>query len=196
MSAQSQVLKPGSALALRLPKGALLGVRDLEGHQSCEFWAFDAAKPDEHLDPAVTMEVTGRLWPTEKSKFYSWRYEPLLTLVEDTVNRHDLMQPSSSAIGRALFYGEDGSRPGCQEWALAALASAGVQRVRMPAPVHLFRRTEVDAEGVFSAMETPSLAGQGVVLQCERELIVVFANSDDEIALTTGCNPTPIRIEY
>ncbi len=189
-------VQPGTAVALRLPKGTLLGIRDLEGHQSCELWAFDATDASEYLDPSVTMEVTGRLWPTEKSKFYSGRYEPLLTLVEDTVNRHDLMQPSSSACARMLFYGEDGKRAGCTEWALAALASIGVALKTLPRPVHLFRRTDVDAEGVFSAMEAPSQIGQGVVLHCERDLIVVVANPDDEISLATGCNPSPIRLEY
>ncbi|MSR74293.1 MAG: urea carboxylase-associated family protein [Planctomycetes bacterium] len=196
MSERSMTLQPGTAVALRLSKGTMLGVRDVAGHQSCELWAFDATNPAEHLDPSVTMEVVGRLWPTEKSKFYSVHYEPLLTLVEDTVNRHDLMQPSSSKQARMLFYGEDGRREGCAEWAVAALASVGVTLPALPRPVHLFRRTDVDAEGIFSAMEAPAQPGQGVVLHCERDLIVVIANPDDEISLATGCNPTAIALEY
>jgi uncharacterized protein YcgI (DUF1989 family) len=196
VSKNTQQVQPGTAFALRLAKGTLLGIRDLHGHQSCELYAVDAADGLHHLDPSVTMEVTGRLWPTEKSKFYSNRYEPLFTLVEDAVGRHDLMQPASSKAARQLFYGEDGRRSGCLEWASAAFAQAGLQLAVASRPVHLFRRTDVDAEGIFSAMETPSKPGSGVVLQCERDLVVAVANPDDEISLVTGCNPTPIQLEW
>ncbi len=196
MSGQSRVVAPGSAAALRLAKGTLLGIRDVEGRQACELFAFDAVDAAQHLDASVTMEVTGRLWPTEKSKFYSNNYEPFFTLIEDAVGRHDLLQPSSSRAARELYYGEDGKRVGCREWALEALTREGLKLVHLPRPVHLFRRTDVDAEGIFSAMETPSRQGAGVVLQCERDLIVVVANPDDEISLVTGCNPTPIQLEW
>lgn len=189
------VIQPGEARAFRLPQGTMLGVRDLKGRQACELVAMDAEDPDHFLDPSVTMEVVGRLFPTEKSKFYSNRYEPLFTLVEDAVAHHDLMQPSTSAASRSLFLGEDGSRKGTKEWIEAALEGEGLGGRPTLRPVHLFRRTDVDAEGSFVMMETPSQPGQGVVLHCERALIVVIAVSDDEISPVTGCNPTPIQVE-
>jgi len=189
------VIQPGSARAFRLPQGTMLGVRDIEGRQACEMVVVDADDPTEFLDPAVTMEIIGRLFPTEKSKFYSNRYEPLLTLVEDAVAHHDLMQPSSSALSRSLFLGEDGSRKGTREWIKEALGSEGLGDLPTLRPVHLFRRTDVDSEGSFVLMETPSQGGQGVVLHCERALVVVIAVPDDEISPITGCNPTPIQVE-
>jgi uncharacterized protein YcgI (DUF1989 family) len=192
---ETLVIPPGAARLIRVPARTLVGVRDLEGHQSCELVAFVADDLAEYLDCSVTMEVTGRLFPTEKSKFYTNRYEPLLTLVEDSVGSHDLLQPASSADSRRLFLGEDGRRPGTREATLAALAAAGLAPPHLPRPVHLFRRTVVDSDGNFAMMETPSTAGQGVVFSCERPCVLVFAVSDDEISPVTGCNPTPIQIE-
>ncbi len=189
------VIEPGSARAFRLPKGTMLGIRDLKGRQACELLAFVADDPAEYLDPSVTMEVVGRLFPTEKSKFYTNHYEPLLTLVEDTVGSHDLLHPSSSSESRRLFLGENGERQGTREWILKALQAGGFRVPYVPRPVHLFRRTVVDDEGNFAMMETPSSAGQGVVLHCERPVIVVVAVPDDEISPITGCDPTPIRVE-
>lgn len=189
------VLQPGEARALRLPKGTVVGVRDLEGRQACELVAFVADDLAEYLDCSVTMEIVGRLFPTEKSKFYTNRYEPLLTLVEDSVGTHDLLHPASSSDSRRLFLGEDGSRRGTREFLAEALEKAGVRPPHLPRPVHLFRRTVVDDEGNFAMMETPSTAGQGVVLSCERPVVLVFAVPDDEISPVCGCNPTPIRIE-
>ncbi len=189
------IVKPGEAKALRLPKGTVLGIRDLEGHQSCEILAFVADDLSEYLDCSVTMEIIGRLFPTEKSKFYSNRYEPLLTLVEDTVGSHDLLQPATSADSRRLFLGEDGSRKGTREWSVAALTHLGLKPPHIPRPAHLFRSTVVDDEGNFAMMETPSKPGHGVVLSVERPIILVVAVSDDEISPITGCNPTPIRLE-
>ena len=188
------VIQPGEARAFRLPQGTMLGIRDVEGQQSCELVAVVADDTSEFLDPSVTMEVVGRLFPTEKSKFYSNRYEPIFTLVEDAVAHHDLVQPSSSATSRALFLGEDGSRQGTREWIEGALAEEGLTLPTLR-PVHLFRRTDVDQEGNFSLMETPSKAGEGLVLHCERSLVVVVAVPDDEISPITGCNPTPIQVE-
>ena len=192
---QETRLEPGEARLMRLPKGALLGIRDLSGHQACELNAWDEADASEYLDCSTTMEIVGRVFPTEKSKFYSNRYEPLFTLVEDSVGYHDLFQPASSALSRSLFLGEDGSRGGTREAVEAALAEEGLEGLHLPRPAHLFRRTDVDAEGSFVLMETPSKAGDGLVLHCERNLIVVLAVPDDEISPVTGCNPTPIGIE-
>ena len=189
------VVQPGEARALRLPQGTMFGVRDLEGRQACELVALCSEDPTEFLDPSVTMEIVGRLFPTEKSKLYTNRYEPMFTLVEDAVAHHDLMQPSSSAVSRQLFLGESGEREGTGEWIAAVLASEGLGDLPVPRPVHLFRRTDVDPDGNFVLMETPSRAGDGVVLHCERSVIAVIAVPDDEISPITGCNPTPIQLE-
>ena len=191
------VLQPGEARVFRLPKGSLLGLRDLEGHQAVELIAFDESDPSEYLDCSVTMEIIGRLFPTEKSKFYSNRYDPLFTLVEDTVGTHDLLQPATSALSRSLFLGEDGTRTGTREACEKALAADGLGALSttMPRPVHFFRRTDVDVDGNFVLMETPSKPGSGVVLSVERSMIVVVAVPDDEISPITGCNPTPIQVE-
>jgi uncharacterized protein YcgI (DUF1989 family) len=192
---EESVIEPGTARAFRLPRGTMLGIRDLKGRQACELVAVVADDPSEYLDPSVTMEVVGRLFPTEKSKFYSNRYEPIFTLVEDSVAHHDLLQPSSSSDSRRLFLGEDGTRLGTREWIAQALAAEGLSHVQALRPVHLFRYTRVDADGHFALMETPSRPGQGVVLHCERPLVVVVAVPDDEISPITGCDPTPIQVE-
>ena len=188
------VLEPGQARVFRVPASARLALRDLEGHQAAEFLAFVADDLSEHLDCSVTMEIIGRVFPTPGSKFYSNRYEPLLTLIEDDVGTHDLFHPASSALSRSLFLGESGERGGTREAFEEALADAGVQVPHLPRPVHFFRRTDVDQEGSFVMMETPSAAGQGVRLEAGRDLIVVVAVPDDEISPITGCNPTPIAV--
>ena len=94
-----------------------------------------------------------------------------------------------------LFLGEDGSRKGTLEFTQAALEANGLTGLHMPRPVHLFRRTDVDAEGNFVMMETPSKAGDGVVLSVERNMVIAIAVPDDEISPVTGCNPTPIQVE-
>lgn len=189
------LLEPGGGRALRLPAGARVLVRDVEGRQACEMVALVAEDPTEHLDCSVTMEVVGRLFPTEKSKFYSNRYEPLLTLLEDRVGWHDLVHPASSRDSRRLFLGEEGGRAGTREVLERVLREAGLEGVLVPRPVHLFRRTDVDEDGNFVMMETPSGPGDGVTLQVERELVLAFAVPDDEISPVCGCDPTPIRVE-
>ena len=62
------VIQPGEARVFRLPSGARLGVHDVEGSQAAELVAFVEGDPSEHLDCSVTMEIIGRLFPTEKSK--------------------------------------------------------------------------------------------------------------------------------
>ena len=188
------IVQPGEAHVFRIPKGATFRVTDIEGRQAAEMIVFDAADPLEYVDGAVTMEIIGRLFPTEKSKFYTNRYEPMLTLLEDTVGSHDLIHPSSSGLSRALFLGESGDRKGTLEWTRAALTEAGINTDPLPRPVHLFRSTTVDADGNFAMMETPSNPGDGVRLQAERDLVLVIAVPDDEISPICGCNPTPIMV--
>ncbi len=105
---EETVVEPGAARVCRVPKGARLEIQDVEGKQAAELIAFDADDHGEYLDCAVTMEILGRVFPTERSKFYSNRYEPLFTLLADTVGCHDLLHPASSARSRAHFLGESG----------------------------------------------------------------------------------------
>lgn len=189
-------IAPGQAHAFRLAPGNLFRIIDVEGQQACELVAICADDAGEYLDCSATMEAVGRLFPTEKSKFYSNRYEPMFTLLEDKVACHDLLQPGTSSRSRQHFLGESGERNGSLEWTQAALAGVGMEGVFIPRPAHFFRRTDVDDEGNFAMMETPSNAGDYALLQCERDLVAVLAVPDDEISPTTGCNPTPIRVEF
>jgi hypothetical protein len=188
------IVQPGEARVFRIPMGATFCINDVEGRQAAEMLVFDEDDPLEYIDCSVTMEVIGRLFPTEKSKFYTNRYEPMLTLLEDTVGSHDLIHPATSAQSRALFLGESGDRQGTLEWSRAALTEAGITTDPLPRPVHLFRSTTVDEDGNFAMMETPSNPGDGVRLQAERNLVVVITVPDDEISPICGCNPTPIKV--
>jgi len=86
---QSFRIPAKTGYALKVNKGSLLRITDLEGQQVIDFVAYDAHDANHRLDPGVTMDVL-RTYRIKPGQFvYSNQYQPLLKIVRDTVGVHD-----------------------------------------------------------------------------------------------------------
>jgi uncharacterized protein YcgI (DUF1989 family) len=84
-----ETIPAGGRFSTRLETGDRLRIVDLEGQQAVDFLAYAASLPADRYNAANTMKLNGSIYLGKGAKLYSDRAEVLLTIVEDTVGRHD-----------------------------------------------------------------------------------------------------------
>jgi len=105
-------IAPQTGVGFRLRRGDILRVIDVEGEQVSDLMAF-ATDGLECLSSGRTIDYNGTIYMTSGSVLYSNRSNQMLSIVKDTVGRHDfLFAPCSSEMFQKL-YNFDANHPSC-----------------------------------------------------------------------------------
>lgn len=184
-------------LGLKVHKGQIIKVVDVEGQQVADFTAYHAKDFYEHLDQGATIDANQSINVKTGDHIYSNLYKPMLTLIEDTVGKHDLLLPACRPDMNRLLYGKhkDELQDTCYDNMSGALEQFGVPRPHMHYPFAIFMNTVLDEKGNLS-VETPlSDAGDYVRLRAEMDLVVAFSSCPIEKGKCNGDSITALRVE-
>jgi glycine cleavage system T protein (aminomethyltransferase) len=80
---------PADAKAYKLAAGEYVQIEDLQGCQVSDFLAFQRDRPGLGISTTVTRALVDGVFPLPGQGIYDEEGHKLLTLVEDTVGRHD-----------------------------------------------------------------------------------------------------------
>ena len=193
-TSQALVVPPQSARAIAVPRGALISIVDVGGHQVGDMWAIDAADHGRWLSVSHTRDRCERLFPAMNEQFRDQSGDPILTLAADTSpGIHDMLFPPCDPA----LYESRGlpGHPNCRDNFLAAAASAGLSLPVVPDPVNLFQNSGPQSDGRLAVGEAASGPGDAISFGAERDVIVVLtACAVDYPPLNSGqCGP--LRIE-
>lgn len=165
-------IEPRSGVAFPLRRGQSLRVIDPEGVQVADLLAYNAHDVREAISNGRTFDYEETIALTAGHRLWSNRSNPMLTVVEDTVGRHDfLLTPCSEATFRHFYPGQPLHR-GCFGNLAEALAPYGVEPDGIPCAFNLFMNVVVGADGRVSVEPPVSRAGDFVVLRAEMDLVV------------------------
>lgn len=188
-----------TAKSYLLPKGCYVQIIDIEGRQCSDFLAFSAQALDngkeKHIDSTVSRTFARSAWPRPGllDKFYDGDINPLLSVVQDTVGRHDTFALACTARG----YEERGF-PGhvnCSDNISAAMASYGVKaRPAWPAINFFFNTWITPDDNALQLDEAWSRSGDYVLMQALADLVCVSTACPDDIDPINGWNPTDIHV--
>ena len=124
-------IEPRSGVAFRLQRGQLLRVIDPQGVQVADLLAYNAADVREAISNGRTFDYEETIALTAGNRLWSNRSNPMLTIVEDTVGRHDfLLTPCSEATFRH-FYPEQPVHRGCFGNLAHALSPYGIEAEKL-----------------------------------------------------------------
>jgi uncharacterized protein len=177
----------------RLNKGSILRIVDLEGRQAVDTLIYDAADTAIRYNAANTMKLTKNIYLSKGCVLYDDLAQPLMTLTEDTVGRHDTLAGNCSREINMLRYGATASLS-CRDNFIKALGELGMEPRDIPANINFFMNVPVSADGQVTIAEGISKPGDYVDLRCERDVIVVISNCPQEHNPCSGGKPTPIQL--
>lgn len=188
-----------TAATYQLRRGQIVQIIDIEGQQCSDFLAFRAAGlaegNEQMIDGTVTRTQTRGAYPAPGlfDKFYDSDIRPLLSLVQDTVGRHDTFALACTARG----YEERGF-PGhvnCSDNISDAMAPYGVAaRPAWPA-INFFFNSWIDcSDNQLQTDEGWSRPGDYVALRAEDDLICASTACPDDTSPINGWNPTDVHV--
>lgn len=169
----ANVIEPRSGVAFELMKGQVLEVIDAQGEQVADLVAFARDDVDEAISSGRSIDYASRIFLTTGDPIYSNRSRVMLTIVKDTVGRHDfLLTPCSSDTFR-IIYGHDHPHRGCHGNLAAALAPWGVGADRIPVAFNVFMHVDVNGEtGELKVLPPKSKAGDHARFRAEMDLVI------------------------
>ena len=167
-------IEPKSGVAFKVQKGRRLRVTDPLGQQVCDLLAFNASDVGEAISSGRSLDYAGKIYLTTGDLIYSNRSNAMLSIVEDTVGRHDfLLTPCSSDTFRIL-YGDIDPHRGCFGNLAEALAPYGIGSDQIPTAFNVFMNVTLDNQGRLLVEPPLSTAGDHVVFQAEQNLIIAL----------------------
>jgi urea carboxylase-associated protein 1 len=177
----------------RLDKGTILRIVDLEGCQSVDTLIYDAADTAVRYNAANTMKLAGSVYLSKGCVIYDDLAQPLMTMIEDTVGRHDTLAGNCSREINLVRYGKPGQLS-CRDNFIMALSELGMGPRDIPAIINFFMNVPVNEDGDLAIADGISEPWDFVDLRCEKDVIVVISNCPQELNPCSGGTPTPIRL--
>lgn len=166
-------IPPRSGTAFELAKGASLTVIDPEGSQVSDLLAYNAQDVREVISNGRTFDYEETLHLSTGNRLWSNRSNPMLSIVEDTVRRHDFLLTPCSTATFEHFYPDKPVHRGCFGNLAEALEPYGIGPDDIPTAFNVFMNVPVDGESGLIAVKPPvSRAGDRIVLRAEMDLII------------------------
>ena len=188
---QRNRIEPQTGVAFELKQGDLLRVIDVQGEQVSDLMAF---APDgvECLSSGRSIDYNDTIYLTAGHVLYSNRSTPMLTIVEDSVGRHDILYaPCSSEMFQKL-YGYGPEHPSCFGNLAGALAAFGIEPDRIGTTFNIFMNASLSADGSIKVVPPLSRAGDSILLRAEMDLVASLTACSAELSNNWSFKP----IEY
>jgi hypothetical protein len=181
-----------------MSRGDVLRVIDPLGEQVADFIAFARADPEEWLSSGRTLDYNNTIYLTAGHVLYSNRSHPLLTIIHDTVGRHDFLYTPCSPETFSIIYKTTQYHPSCFENLAGSLRPFGIAPDRIPTTFNIFMNVDVSPAGVLAVLPPRSRAGDYIELRAEVDLIVGLTACSAEMSNNYTFKPidfelTPVR---
>jgi urea carboxylase-associated protein 1 len=190
-----EVVPARSPWTAELAAGERLRIVDLEGNQAVDFIVYDGRDPDLRYDAAVTIAAQRNIFLTTGSVLRDGEGGPLLTVVADTVGRHDTVGGACSCESNTVRYGHHTKHQhACVDNFLTALAPYGRGKRDLVSNVNWFMNVPVEPGGALGIVDGLSAPGKYVELRADRDVLVVVSNCPQINNPCNGFDPTPVRV--
>ena len=167
-----QRIAPQSGVGFTLPAGHTLRVIDPLGEQVSDLVAFSQSDRDEWLSSGRTIDYNNTIYFTTGHVLYSNRSTPMLTIMADSVGRHDFLYTPCSADTFTILYQHTGHHPSCFENLVTGLRRFGIAPDRIPTTFNIFMNVEVGRDGTLAVLPPRSKPGDAISFRAEMDLIV------------------------
>jgi uncharacterized protein YcgI (DUF1989 family) len=190
-----QRIDPQSGTGFTLRRGQVLRIIDPYGEQVSDLMAFGGAGGAEWLSSGRTIDYNDTIFFTTGHALYSNRSRVMLTIVKDTVGRHDFLYTPCSPETFTILYKHDGPHPSCFENLSRGLAPFGITPDRIPTTFNVFMNVEMDADGRLTVKPPRSKAGDCIELRAEMDLVIGLTACSAELSNNYRFKPIDYEID-
>ena len=176
-------------------RGQTLRIVDLEGNQAVDFLVYSLRDDAERYSAADTVAAQRNIFLVRGSVLLSNEGNPMMTIVADSVGRHDTIGGACSCESNTLRYGHHTKHQhACVDNFLLAHARLGRGKRDMVSNVNWFMNVPVAADGTLGIVDGISAPGKHVELRAEMDVLVVVSNCPQVNNPCNGFDPTPVRM--
>ena len=188
-------LEPQTGMGLRLERGQILRVIDPEGEQVSDVVAFASEDPSERLSSGRSIDYNNTIYLTTDHVLYSNRSNPMFTILEDRVGRHDfLLTPCSPETFEILYENHQGYHPSCFENLAKNLERFGIAEDDIPTTFNAFMNVDVLPSGELQIGPPLSKPGDFMDLRTEMDLIVGVTACSAEMSNNYSFKPIDLEV--
>jgi uncharacterized protein YcgI (DUF1989 family) len=188
-----QRLAPQTGAAFLLREGMRLRVIDPEGEQVADLAAFIPGE-QEWLSSGRSIDYNSSVRLTAGHTLYSNRSRRMLTIVADTVGRHDFLFAPCSPEMFAAFYGFDATHPSCFRNLADNLRSFGINEDLIPTTFNVFMNVDILPNGELKILPPASGSGDYIEFSAETDLIIGLTACSAELSNNWRFKPIEFQI--
>jgi len=182
--------QPWSGLVKR---GQVLTIKDTYGQQAVDFLCYDADNTADRYSATNTVKVQGNVYVGKGTVLYADSGKPLLTVIEDTVGRHDTIYGCCSNPNNKLRYDVE-TTESCYTNFTQELQKHGMDVTSIVPNVNWFMSVPVLGDGSAGVAEAALKPGSYVKLRAECHVLAVLSNCPQMHNPCNGYDPTPIEV--
>jgi uncharacterized protein YcgI (DUF1989 family) len=184
MDSRTLIIEKRTATALELEKGMRIKIDQSQGPQISVLVAINRHDLSELFSQGNTRlslalgtyrrpSTNGMTpyWIEKGDMLLSNRWNPLLSMVEDTYGKHDIIFDPCDSYFNTKILGQKEGYPGCRELHAEALKPWGIGYDNIPPGVNLFQNTQYKSEGM-SIFPTKPIESYIVVFEAHMDLII------------------------
>lgn len=195
VSSVMQRIAPQSGTAFAMRAGETLTVVDIEGEQVADLFAFARDDRAESLSSGRSLDYAETIFLTRGHTLYSNRSRPMLSILEDTVGRHDFLLTPCSQETFEIIYGIRDPHPSCLGNLREALAPYGIAPDTIGTTFNIFMNVEVARDGTLTVRPPSSRAGDRIVFRAEMDLLVGLTACSAEMSNNYAFKPIAWRVD-
>ena len=182
--------QPWSGLVKR---GQVLTIKDTHGQQAVDFLCYDADNNADRYSATNTVKVQGNVYVGNGTVLYADSGMPLLTVIEDTVGKHDTIYGCCSNPNNKLRYDVE-TTESCYTNFTQELQKHGMDVTSIVSNVNWFMSVPVLGDGSAGVAEAALKPGSFVKLRAECNVLAVLSNCPQMHNPCNGYDPTPIEV--
>lgn len=195
-------IAPGGHWSLRLRKGTLMRLTDLEGGANVGMLFYNPENLLERYNAPDTLKCQHTFKLTRGNCLYSDMGRIFASIVEDSLGWHETVCGNSHADQVAARWGKRDYQHDRNSWHqngydafLVELAKYGLSRADTAANINWFSKVGTDAEGNMKLAEGHSVAGSSVTLRFEMDTLVVLHTCPHPLSTAADYPRKPVKIE-
>jgi len=188
-------LEPQTGISLQLTRGQVLKIVDPRGEQVSDVVAFARSNKSEVLSSGRSFDYNNTIYLTTGHVLYSNRSNPMFTILEDRVGKHDfLLTPCSPETFEILYEDHEGYHPSCFENLTKNLKQFGIAEDDIPTTFNVFMNVDILQSGELKIGPPLSKPGDFVDLRAEMDLVVGVTACSAEKSNNRSFKPIDLEV--